>query len=314
MEKKRYNVWAEHQADTFTFQTVSRPGLINVDGDKALLCEKTEHKDLDNYIFQYKNAGLYLDRREAIEFAARTQTEDHKAMDLMKTALKDKYYGLRIFTLQKLNLTSDSVKKAVEPILNEMANNDPKSLVRAGAIEALGRLKKEGYRALFLKATSDSSYSIAGSALLALGAIDTVAAFNQAKLLSEQHAKAELEDAISSVLFTYSGENDYDSLAARFDRMPYGYEKFMILQPFANYLKRIKNPVFFKKGIDLIVKFRDSIIEEDRQQVAAYFNFMILGGIASSKQSSGLTDQADYVKSKLPGNTKSPEANDTKKK
>jgi aminopeptidase N len=187
-------------------------------------------------------------------------------------------------------------------------------LVRAGAIEALGRLKKEEYRSLFLRAISDSSYSIAGSALRALGAIDTAAAFNQAKSLSEQHVKAELEDAITNILFTYSGENDYDSLAARFERMSNSYEKFMILQPFANYLKRIKNPVCFKKGIDLIVRFRDTIAEEDRQQIAAYFNFMILSGIASSKQSGGLTEQADYVKSKLPGNTKSSEANDTKMK
>jgi hypothetical protein len=41
---------------------------------------------------------------------------------------------------------------------------------------------------------------------------------------------------------------------------------------------------------------------------------MILSGIVSSKQSGGLTEQADYVKSKLPGNTKSPEVNATKKK
>ena len=41
---------------------------------------------------------------------------------------------------------------------------------------------------------------------------------------------------------------------------------------------------------------------------------MILSGIASSKQSGGLTEQADYVKSKLPGNTKSPEVNAAKNK
>jgi len=48
-------------------------------------------------LFQYKNAGLYADRREAIDYAARNQSDDHKALDLMKTALKDKYYGLRIY-------------------------------------------------------------------------------------------------------------------------------------------------------------------------------------------------------------------------
>jgi aminopeptidase N len=305
-DKKRYKVWLEHQADTFIFKTVSRPDLINVDGDKILLCEKNESKTLDNYIFQYKNAGLYLDRREAIDFAARNQSDDHKALDFMKTALKDSYHGLRTYTLQKLYLQNDSVKKSVEPLLADMAANDPNSMVRASAIEALGRYKKESYKSLFLKSISDSSYSIAGSALTALGAIDTVAALEKARSLSAQHVKGALSDAVTNVLFTYSSENDFDSLAARFDKLPFGNEKFMILQPFANFLKRTQNPANFVKGIDMIVSFRDTIPKQYRQQIDPFFNGMILNGIAMSKQSKGMTEQADYVRSKLPGKATPP--------
>ena len=305
-DKRRYKVWVEHQADTFIFKTVSRPDLINVDGDKILLCEKNESKTLDNYIFQYKNAGLYIDRREAIDFAARNQSDDHKALEFMKSALKDSYHGLRAYTLQKLYLQNDSVKKSVEPLLADMAANDPNSMVRASAIEALGRYKKELYKSLFLKSISDSSYSIAGSALTALGVIDTVAALEKARSLSGQHVKGALSDAVTNVLFTYSGENDFDSLAARFDNLPFGNEKFMILQPFANFLKRTKDPVNFMKGIDMIVRFRDTIPEQYRQMVTPYFNGMILNGIAASKQTKGLTEQADYVKSKLPGKATPP--------
>ena len=100
--KKRYKVVMENQADTFTFNTVSKPDLINVDGDKMLLCEKSDHKTLDNYIFQYANAGLYLDRREAIEFASGKQVTDPAARNFMKTALNDKYYGLRLVTLAEI--------------------------------------------------------------------------------------------------------------------------------------------------------------------------------------------------------------------
>jgi aminopeptidase N len=306
-DKKRYKVWIEHQADTFVFHTVTKPDLINVDGDKMLLCEKNEHKTLDNYIFQYKNAGLYLDRREAIDFAAKTQGDDSKALDLMKTALRDKYPGLRIFTLQKLNMVNDSVRKSVEPILADIAKNDPKTLVRAGAIGALGRLKKAEYKPLFLKAINDSSYAIAGSALNALGVIDTAAALDNAKLLSSQNIKGELEDAVTNVLFTYSGENDFNSLAARFDELPFGNAKFMVLQPFANLLKRTKNNENFMKGIDMIVHFRDTIPQQYRQMMDPYFNGMILNSIAASKQSKGMTQQSDYVKSKLPVKTKGPE-------
>ena len=307
-EKKRYNVWAEHQADTFTFQTVSKPDLINVDGDKILLCEKIEHKTLENYIFQYKNAGLYLDRREAIDFAARNQTDDSRALDLMKVALKDKYSGLRIYTIQKLNLMNDSVKKSFEPLLTDIAKNDSKTQVRAGAIGALGRLKNVKYKSLFLKALNDSSYSIAGSALNALGGVDTTAALENAKMFSDQNVKGDLNDAVTNVLFTYSSESDFNSLALRFDKLSFGDEKFMILQPFANFLKRTNNEINFMKGVDMIVKFRDTIPEQYRQMTDAYFNFMILNGIASSKQSKGMTKQADYVKSKLPVKAKVPES------
>ena len=110
--KKRYSVWLENQADTFSFPVTARPELINFDGDKILLCQKTDHKTLDNYIFQYKNAGLYLDRREAIDFAAKNQVSDPEAFRFLKDAIYDKHPGLRIYAIQQLNLLSDSIKKS----------------------------------------------------------------------------------------------------------------------------------------------------------------------------------------------------------
>ncbi|HEX7410588.1 MAG TPA: M1 family aminopeptidase, partial [Bacteroidales bacterium] len=298
-EKKRYKVWVDQPADTLTFPAASKPDLINVDGDKILLCEKTDHKTLDNYIFQYKNAGLYADRREAIDFAAAKQGEDTKALDLLKTALKDKYEGLRIYALQNLNIRNDTVKNAVEPLIADMAKHDPKSLVRAEAITDLGKYKKDTYKPLFLKSINDSSYAIAGNALLALGAIDSVAALDKAKILAAQHVKGALSDAIDNLLFMYASENDFDTLAGRFDKSPLRREKFTLLPPFANFLKRVKNTANFKKGIDMIASFRDTIPKQYRQQVIPYIDGMILNGIAMAKQSSGMTEQADYVKSKL---------------
>jgi aminopeptidase N len=303
-DKKRYNVWLDQQTDTFAFKIITKPDLINVDGDKILLCEKTEHKKLDNYIFQYNNAGLYLDRREAIDFAARNQRDDRDAREFMKKALKDNYYGLRLYSLQKLNLQTDSAKKSFEPILADMAERDPKSTVRASAIDALAKLKNSTYKPLYLKAINDSSYSIAGSALSALAAIDTAAGLEKARSFSHQHIKGTLSNAVTNVLFAYSNENEFDSLAARFDVLPFGNEKFMVLQPFANFLKRVQNPVNFRKGVDMIVSFRDTIPKQYRQQIDPYLNGMILNGIASSKQSKGFTEMADYVKSKLPGQKK----------
>jgi aminopeptidase N len=297
--KKRYKVWVDHQADTFAFTIDARPDLINVDGDKILLCEKTDHKTLDNFIFQYKHAGLYLDRREAIDFAANKQSDEKKARDLIVTALNDTYKGLRVYTIQKLNIRNDSAKMTYEPILADMAKNDAASLVRAAAIQSLGRYKKESYKELFINSINDSSYSVAGNALLALGTIDSTSALDNAKILSSQHAKGALSRAISNTLYMYSGEDEFDTLSAKFDILPFGNNKLMLLQPFANYLKRIKNTDNFKKGIDMIVRFRDSIPIEYAGQFKSYFNGMILNGIATAKQSMGLTDQAEYVRTKF---------------
>jgi aminopeptidase N len=299
-EKKRFRLWIEDKADTFDLPSPKMPDLINVDGDKILLCEKTDHKTLDNFIFQYRNAGLYADRREAIDFAAGKQTVDQKALDLMKAALKDNYYGLRLYTLRSLNVTNDTIKSTLEPLLSDMARNDPNPVVRAGAIEALGKYKKDTYKALFLKCLNDSSYSIAGSSLIALGAIDSTLALEKANALSSAGVKGSLEDAIIISLYKYAGENDFDALAERFDVLPFGNEKFMLLQPFAGFLKRVNNTANFRKGIDMIVRFRDSIPEIYRQQVEQYFNGMILPGIAASKESAGLKEQAEYVKTKIP--------------
>ena len=139
--KNRYKEWLDHKVDTFSFPVTVKPDLINFDGDKILLCEKTDHKTMDNYIFQYTNAGLYVDRREAIDYAAQNQGSDAGAWKILIPALKDKYFGLRLYTLQNLDYRNDSIMHYLKPLILDMASNDPKSLVRAAAIQTLGRTR-----------------------------------------------------------------------------------------------------------------------------------------------------------------------------
>jgi aminopeptidase N len=297
-EKNRYKVWVDQVADTLSFPAASKPDLINVDGDKILLCEKVDHKTLDNYLFQYQYAGSYVDRREAIDFAS--GEKDAKALDLMKTALKDKFPGLRIYAIQKLNIKNDSIKNVVDPLLADLAKNDPKSLVRAEAIGALGKYKKDTYKELFLKSINDSPYSVAGNSLLALGELDSITALSKAKAFSNQQVKGLLSESVSNALYTYSSENEFDSLAARFENRPSFNAKFNEVGYFAKFLKRVNNTINFRKGIDLIVTFRDSIPEINRQNYVPYLNGFIINKIAADKKSLDMTEQADYVFSKLP--------------
>src|SRR6202012_4260962 len=121
--KERHMVWVKHKADTFTFAYKAHPDLVNFDGDKVLICEKTDNKTLENFIHQYKYAGGYVDRREAIDFCAK-HMDDAKATDLLKAALKDRFYRLRSFTLSKIDLTRDAQKTAFEPLVAGLAEHD----------------------------------------------------------------------------------------------------------------------------------------------------------------------------------------------
>src|SRR4029077_13122260 len=136
---------------------------------------------------QYKFAGSYLDRREAIEFACLNQN-DPKAVAFLKVAMKDKYDGLRGLAINRLDLEDDAVKKAVEPVLADIAKNDSKRLVKAAAMAKLGEYKKSAYASLFATATNDSSYTISGVALQALAEIDEKAAIQKAAELSKAPA------------------------------------------------------------------------------------------------------------------------------
>jgi aminopeptidase N len=293
--KKRYNVWMNDGSDTFSFAANSKPDLVNVDGDKILLCEKTDNKTLDAFIFQYKNAGLHGDRREAINFASKFQT-DKKALEFLKIALNDKSERLRRFTLSKLNADNDTVKTAVEMIVKDLAIKDPKPLVRADAIDFLGKYKKNEYKPLFIKALNDSSYTISGNALKALSKIDDAAAEAEAKKLSLLPAKGTLKEVLNG----YVDESKFDSIATVFDKLPsLSNSKFNMLSSFGNFLGRVKNTNNLKRGIDMIVKFRDTIPQQFRGNTDPFING-ILKEIAEKKTSAGLKEQADYIQSKIP--------------
>jgi aminopeptidase N len=300
--KNRYKVWIENKTDTFTLSYSAHPDLVNVDGDKVLLCEKTDNKTLDNFIHQYKYAALYVDRREAIDYCSQHQ-DDAKALDIMKAGLKDRYYRIRNYTLTKLDLKKDAVRAAFEPLLAEMAAHDPSRVVKAAAIDMLGAFANPDYKALFTKATTDSSYSVSGNALNALSEIDSVGALKIARQLMKAPAKGELSGAISGVLIKSGDESNFDVISDNFTKMPVGQAKFEFVAPFATMLGKVSNTDKLKKGVDQLIQFKEAIPKPYRNQTDPYFDRM-LSGIVAKKKAAGLQDQADYVQSKITGEKK----------
>ena len=295
--KARHKVWIEDKTDTFTFAYKTHPDLVNVDGDKVLLCEKKDNKTLDNFIFQYKYAGNYVDRREAIEYCAKHQ-DDSRAVDLLKAAAKDRYYRLRNLTLSRINMKRDNIKTAFEPVLLETAEHDPNRVVKGRAIELLGSLKNPAYKALFAKATADSSYTVSGDALSALAEIDNVQALEIAKRLVKEPAKGDLTVAIAGVLIKAGDESDFDAISDNFEKMQVGQAKFNFSMSYAAMLSKVSNMDKLKRGVELLIQFKEAIPSAFRGQTDPVFDNM-LQGLAKKKEEAGMKDQAEYITSRL---------------
>src|SRR5205809_4003223 len=156
----------------------------------------------------------------------------------------------------------------METSIRNAAANEVNRIVKADAIEALGKYKKTEYKPVFMQAINDSSYTVAGKALKALGKIDSDAATEQAKTLSTQRVKGELKYAVIG----FSDESAFSKLYTDLDNLPFGNEQYFMLEPFVIFLGNVKNTDSLKKGVDLVTKIRSDIPPQYHYFTDPYIN------------------------------------------
>ncbi|MGZ3756418.1 MAG: M1 family aminopeptidase [Mucilaginibacter sp.] len=245
-KKERHKVWMRDKADTLTFHADTKPDLVNVDGDKILLAEKKDSKTLNEYVFQYFNAPLYLDRFEAITAATATQS-DAGAQKVLIAALKDKYYGLRIKAIRALDMTKDDIRNAAQPILVSLAQTDDNTLVKATAITALGRLKASGMMNLFNEALKSESYAVQGAALNAIATLEPAKALPLAKGF-EKDNKGALTSAIVHAYATAGSDTQWPYIYNAFNEAtPQG--KFSMTRDMAGMIGHLTSAEYAQQGI-----------------------------------------------------------------
>ncbi len=136
VERKQITLDQQHQ--TFIFPSAIAPDLINVDAEKYILGEKLENKTLEQYIFQYNNAPLFLDRLEAVKMLLQMKNEPQAKLMLIQ-AMKDKNWFIRYAVLSVIgNLTLSEQQSAYQQV-RDLALKDQASQVRAAAVSTLGK-------------------------------------------------------------------------------------------------------------------------------------------------------------------------------
>jgi len=234
--KKRYNVVFDSLSQTFTFPAFEKPLLVNVDADKALLWQKTESKTADEYLYQYEHAPLYMDRFEALAYFAQNQGSEATATDGIVKALDDKYWSLRRDAVDALDL-SDQMLPRVKDKLTQMAQRDPRSLVRAQALTKLSSLKDSSMLSLFTNALKDSSYAVVATGLSGVYELAPTKALPEAKKLMNEKSST-VAGAVMYVL-TESGDSTLHPYFVQHIQSASSGDKFSAVMTYGKYLSTL---------------------------------------------------------------------------
>ncbi len=253
-KKERYKLWMRDKADTLTFKAASKPDLVNVDADKVLVTKKTDNKTLQEYIFQYFNAPLYLDRFEAIEAASKNQ-DDKGAQKILVAALNDKFSGLRQKTIDILTANHEDIRNinadlrnAALPELVIHARKDDNTLVQAAAIKALLPLKDTAYLPLFKQALKSQSYEVSGAALYSILLLDPAEAMKDAKAF-ENDSEGMLTQAVVSIYAANGGTAQWPFIYNKYRECNL-QDKIHLTQKLAAIISRMDNTQYVLQGIE----------------------------------------------------------------
>ena len=262
--KKRYNVWMNNRLDSFSFNSSKKPDLVNVDADKVLLWDKSDIKTSDEFIFQYRYALNYLDRKEALDYFSK------KNMRELQLGLNDVYAGLRKLSINELAKSKFAKDKKILSEIELIANNEKNKKTKAAALFFLANTKDPQYQPIYNKLLEDSSYSVAGTALEGLSSLLPEQSYQLAKKYSSD-AKGILGEVVSAILIANGTEEDFTFIAERYNDAPPNQDKLQMTIAFCDYLVKVTDIKKVKQGIDYIIEFRGFIPEQYRSFTDANF-------------------------------------------
>lgn len=285
--KTRYKVWLQNASDTFYFPSSQKPSLVNVDADKILLALKNDHKSAEEYEQQYKYAGNYMDRREALEYFGENKLSN------LALGLSDKNSGLRALTLDYEDNNEGYTVPSVLSTIEQIASKDPDKKVQAKAIEILAKITDKKYKSLFEKYVNDSSYTVSGAALQGLINLEPDQAYNLAKKYSSD-ALGKLGEVVSTVLMKKGSPSDFEFLVNHFDNLQLSEEKIKGSFLFAKYLTTLKNPAQVKEGVNALLKFRNQVPSQYQSFIDPALKQMF-HKISTEQLSAGNKELSNYI-------------------
>ena len=191
---KREKIRITKRSQAFTFDAPTKPALVDFDGDRMLLSQKTDNHTEEEFIFMYNNAPRYLARIEAIEDLRQSSTKEAQAT--LRKAMDDKFWAIRQDAIQGYRIKDDP---SVLDKIADIAVKDTRSTTRSAALAKLAATKEAKwattYRSILEK---EPAYPVISSALQALYKVDADAALTAAKKY-ENDENSDLVNGVGSI-------------------------------------------------------------------------------------------------------------------
>lgn len=239
--KERKRIWIDDVKNTILLDAASNPSLVNFDAERQLLAKVNYEKTKDEYVFQYKNASLWGDRDEAIDYF-KEHLDQKDIYDLMKSiAQNDPWKKFRNEAISALSAIAKDKEADLKPLFVSIATKDASTKTRAAAIKALSaNYKGDDLTALYEAALNEQSYAIVSEGFDAIAKTNTELAMKKAKQLEGENSK----EIMFSVMDLYS-KNGTDENHEYFKSIKKNFSGFELMgygNMYGKYLKRVTKP------------------------------------------------------------------------
>ena len=207
----RKNVFVKGRDNSFVFTYKTTPEVILINANDVVLADFTETKTKEQFISQLKYATSYSLKKQAIDALVKLQ-DDKKAFNAIANAMSDEFYKVRKLAVEQINLGNKFSKKAVIEKLKKIALSDEKTLVRAAAVETLGKLIDPQFLPIFQESLKSKSYSVLGKTLVAIYYVDKESALKLSKELPNEVRKI-IATPLTRIFIEANDESELEFIA-----------------------------------------------------------------------------------------------------
>jgi aminopeptidase N len=179
---------------------------VNVDPDGIFIGEIKDHKPFINHILTYYRANNYLDKVRCLKELSHLQNQNDSVRNTLLSAINDADEDIREKVLDWIDWKNTANLTNTVEFLTNQARSDVSAPVRARVCSILGDTKNPLHLNLYSDLINDSSYTVAGEALLAMNKLIPDEAYRQCKRL-EKDAKGRLFSALGEI-YAQSGTID----------------------------------------------------------------------------------------------------------